>query len=707
MTIILNINAKNFFFWAKISMFFLGLLETNSTIAQNIGVGTNNPQEKLHTAGNIRTDGSLIINPTTAAAANSISISKSTGTLIISNVSSLQTNAITMTQTPADGQLLYIFNNDDNEASFSGKTIAPNSMVQLIYDGSNWKSASLLTLSSDLEDADGDTKIQLEESNDEDVIRFDLGGTEKWAMNGSRLEPKNTGLSTFIGYEAGLNDDLTNNFNTGIGYQTLKYSSSASFNTAIGISSGLYNTGTFNTFTGGNTGRGASINNATGGANAAYGYASLQSYTTSNYNCAFGYKSLNKTTSGGLNCAFGSMALENNTTGYGNVAIGHETLPNNTTKSYIVALGYRAGYSADASSAIYIGLNAGYNNSGSQNIFMGNSAGYNNGSATQNIAIGYYALSGSSTSFTGNSNTAIGYASMRATTSGNKNTSLGNYTLNSNTTGYENVALGYYALEENSTGYGNIALGSDALQENTTANNNIAIGRNTLNNTKTGSNNVAIGVSAGLNNSSGTGNVFIGSYSGYYETGSGKLHIDNTPTSQPLIYGDFSSNILEINGVLRPGTDNSRNLGESTNRWKAVYATNGTIQTSDVRFKENIEDLNYGLEEIMKLRSVSYNWKNDTTAKNKVGFIAQELEEVVPEVVTIGTDSLKTRGVNYAELVPILVNAIQEQQKIIENLENEQSDSKEIIRTQTAQIEANKTELDVIKNYLQGLTKGE
>ena len=52
-------------------------------------------------------------------------------------------------------------------------------------------------------DADNDTKIQVEESADEDIIRFDLGGTEKWIMQGSRLEPANTGGSLFIGADAG------------------------------------------------------------------------------------------------------------------------------------------------------------------------------------------------------------------------------------------------------------------------------------------------------------------------------------------------------------------------------------------------------------------------------------------------------------------------------------------------------------------------
>jgi len=69
-----------------------------------------------------------------------------------------------------------------------------------------------LTTSS-LKDADSDTKIQVEESSDEDIIRFDLGGTEYLRLENGRIHTANTGRSVFLGANAGINDDLSNNAN--------------------------------------------------------------------------------------------------------------------------------------------------------------------------------------------------------------------------------------------------------------------------------------------------------------------------------------------------------------------------------------------------------------------------------------------------------------------------------------------------------------
>jgi hypothetical protein len=114
-----------------------------------------------------------------------------------------------------------------------------------------------------------------------------------------------------------------------------------------------------------------------------------------------------------------------------------------------------------------------------------------------------------------------------------------------------------------------------------------------------------------------------------------------------------------------PFQDGTKTLGASGNRWTAVYSLNGTIQTSDIRLKSNVADLKYGLNEVLKLRPVFYSWKTDLK-KRRVGFIAQEVQEIVPEVVVNEDDNL---GMNYGELVPVLVNAIQEQQLKINALE--------------------------------------
>lgn len=131
-----------------------------------------------------------------------------------------------------------------------------------------------------------------------------------------------------------------------------------------------------------------------------------------------------------------------------------------------------------------------------------------------------------------------------------------------------------------------------------------------------------------------------------------------------------ASERMRINATgLIPSTDNSYSLGTTSRRWSEVWSVNGTIQTSDARLKVQITDMQYGLNEIMKLRPVTYRWKQDPS-QLKVGLIAQEVQQVVPEVV-VGNAQSDTLGMNYAELVPVLIKSVQELKKEIEDLKKE------------------------------------
>jgi len=84
---------------------------------------------------------------------------------------------------------------------------------------------------------------------------------------------------------------------------------------------------------------------------------------------------------------------------------------------------------------------------------------------------------------------------------------------------------------------------------------------------------------------------------------------------------------------------------------------------SDRRFKHNIETIDNALDKVTKMRGVSYEKDN----RNSIGVIAQEVEEVIPEVVHTDTDGMKS--VAYGNIVGVLIEAIKEQQKRIEALE--------------------------------------
>ncbi len=93
---------------------------------------------------------------------------------------------------------------------------------------------------------------------------------------------------------------------------------------------------------------------------------------------------------------------------------------------------------------------------------------------------------------------------------------------------------------------------------------------------------------------------------------------------------------------------------------------------SDIRFKKNITSLNSSLDNVLKLQGVNYLWKTKEfpdkhfTDDKQIGFIAQELEKIYPELVKTDKDGYKM--VDYSHLTPILVEAIKEQQKQIDEL---------------------------------------
>ena len=170
------------------------------------------------------------------------------------------------------------------------------------------------------------------------------------------------------------------------------------------------------------------------------------------------------------------------------------------------------------------------------------------------------------------------------------------------------------------------------------------------------------------------GNVGVGTINPLdrFHIGAGRLRI-GTETIE-----DTGTNQLSFGASVIPDANNAYRLGNSTNRWIGVWAVDGTINTSDRRDKENITELNYGLQEIQKLNPVSFNWKERPETGVKLGLIAQDLQTIIPEVVmneeiiysednptSFEKKPLDRLGVYYSDLIPVLIKAIQEQQDII------------------------------------------
>ena len=113
-----------------------------------------------------------------------------------------------------------------------------------------------------------------------------------------------------------------------------------------------------------------------------------------------------------------------------------------------------------------------------------------------------------------------------------------------------NTAVGINAYNASVSGYANTAFGNEALKLNTTGTHNAVFGTQALTSNLTGIENTVIGTNSGFN-VTGSGNILIGFNAAFSETDiSNKLYIDNSSTGTPLLYGDFSTNLLRINGTL-------------------------------------------------------------------------------------------------------------------------------------------------------------
>ena len=104
----------------------------------------------------------------------------------------------------------------------------------------------------------------------------------------------------------------------------------------------------------------------------------------------------------------------------------------------------------------------------------------------------------------------------------------------------------------------------------------------------------------------------------------------------------------------------------------SVAGTSAYVNLSDARHKKNVKPLQTGVKEVQQLKPVTFEWQdkaNDDGMKGaQIGFIAQDVEEVLPSVVLTENNSEKTKGIKYSDLIPVLTKAIQEQQAEIDEL---------------------------------------
>jgi len=293
---------------------------------------------------------------------------------------------------------------------------------------------------------------------------------------------------------------------------------------------------------------------------------------------------------------------------------------------------------------------------------------------------GYQTLKNNSGGF---NNTAIGYISLRNNTSGINNTATGNVALTHNTTGWGNTATGSEALAGNTTGIENTALGGLALNFNIIGNDNTGLGYGALFNNSTGNGNAALGERSMLDNTTGSFNTAVGTRA--------NVSANNLTNATAIGY----------NAVVN--ASNKVRIGNS-----AVTVIEGQVPfttPSDGKFKYNVHEDVKGLDFILRLRPVTYQFdvkkfdketgmtsaNNDISAADSVmqvaytkastirrtGFVAQEVEQAAIRSRYNFSGIVKPRtasdhySLSYESFVVPLVKAVQEQQELIQDLKKE------------------------------------
>lgn len=636
-----------------------------------------------------------------------------------------------------------------NETGFANTAIGTNSMMN--HKENNYNTA--IGYEAMISDTSGATNTALGWRS----LRIVKNAHENTALGVGTLEFTD---SSFANTAVGRGSMIGSNgvtshmaYNTTMGYYAGAYMDSVENVTAVGVRAAYRNMGRENTFMGFNSGYGAVGAGLTGIENTGFGSHTLVYNTTGMSNTALGLGALYANRTGNGNVAVGTRALANAQNYHNNIAIGDSAMyGNNANGNVAVGTFSMRGNNLGEYNTSFGNHSLQFNVNGNRNVAVGDSALYNNTIGSFNSSLGYKAVTGGSNAI---NSTAIGaYALVNqdnsmvlgsinglngatndikvgiGTTTPDSAFSVSDNFLvgNNGTVQYDNsVSVMNYMFKSGSANANRMVMAHSPTystyglqyQDNGDKFNFIGAGVSALT-TDLVNIRVGVGTTSPLTklhvyeSASVNPNVRVASVSTSFEPG---MELVKTGAGADWKFSVSTGNLLTISratddfvaaptdyyefgvGAYRPVSDNAIALGGSANRWSTVYAGNGVINTSDARDKENIENLNYGLKELMKLRPVTYNWKANPEMGRKIGFIAQEVKPILGEVVQTGdvrqkntneTESGKITaqssdklGIYYSDIIPVTVKAIQEQQAQIEKLSKEN----EALRKKNQQLE--------------------
>ncbi len=307
---------------------------------------------------------------------------------------------------------------------------------------------------------------------------------------------------------------------------------------------------------------------------------------------------------------------------------------------------------------------------------------------------------------TGANNTGAGNSALHGLANGINNTGMGSVALVANTTGNNNSALGTFAGGGNTTGSNNIFLGAGAGDSaNPTASSQFSAGSavapitnvyfgNGLSNAVPA--NFNINGSGGLGANINGGNVTL---AGGLSTGlgnGGAVIFTTSPPNGSGLPGPTPNPAVERMRILANG-----DVGIGTTNPTFTLQVNGSVagvgaynNVSDERYKQNITPLTNALAKIMEIDGVQYDWRTNEFPQirfdsgTQIGFIAQQLKNVLPEAVT--QDNAGYYSIAYSKVIPVLVEAMKDQQKEIASKDAELQQ----MRQHESEVEARLTALE-------------
>ncbi len=512
------------------------------------------------------------------------------------------------------------------------------------------------------------------------------------SLKGSPTAANNTGLG-----------------NTAIGYQTLFSNSSGLNNSAQGFSA-LYSntTGNWNTA----NGYQSLFSNTTGIGNTTNGYTSLYSNTTGNDNTSNGDRSLYSNTTGSNNTSNGGLALYSNTTGINNTANGMYSLYSNTigiqntangmnslyfntTGANNTAEGYQAGYSlTTGSNNVFLGYQAGYSETtGSNKLYIANSSanppllygdfstgqmGINTVTPSEKLEInGNLKFTGVSNIYSGTGNALTIRPGDGTGSGGALSIRGGNAGIATGGAGGDLNLIAGANLPSGGAGYGGLGVPGHV---NITG----SYGYNSVG----GNINLTAGATSCWSLVSGShSDVILKGGPNLSATDAGLITVQGgytIGTSCPPPGATGGNVIIQsglgsgtgVNGTIQLMNGNV-GIGTAAPTQKLhvvgnICYTGAIAACSDARYKTDVRPISNSLEKIMQLQGVTYNWKTKEFPamqfpdRLQIGFIAQDLEKLFPEMVF--TDDAGYKSIDYSRLTPVLVETIKEQQKQIDSI---------------------------------------